>query len=86
MTEELLEFPCQFPIKVMGRDEPGFRDMVEKLARLHIDAKTELVISTRTSSNANFISVTLKFEAQSRVQLDNIYKELTAHELILMVL
>ena len=86
MTEELLEFPCQFPIKVMGRDEPGFRDMVEKLARLHIDAKTELGISTRSSSNANFISVTLKFEAQSRVQLDNIYQELTAHELILMVL
>ncbi len=86
MTEELLEFPCEFPIKVMGRDEPGFQEIVEALVRRHVDEKTELQVALRSSRNANFVSVTLKFEAQSRDQLDNIYRELTAHELILMVL
>ncbi|MEE8118691.1 MAG: DUF493 domain-containing protein [Gammaproteobacteria bacterium] len=86
MTEELLEFPCEFPIKVMGRDEPGFQEIVEALVRRHVDEKTELQVALRSSRNANFVSVTLKFEVQSRDQLDNIYRELTAHELILMVL
>ncbi len=86
MTEELLEFPCEFHIKVMGRDEPGFQEIVEALVRRHVDEKTELQVALRSSRNANFVSVTLKFEVQSRDQLDNIYRELTAHELILMVL
>ena len=86
MTEELLEFPCEFPIKVMGRDEPGFQEIVEALVRRHVDEKTELQVALRSSRNENFVAVTLKVEVQSRDQLDNIYRELTAHELILMVL
>lgn len=86
MTETLLEFPCQFPIKMMGRDEPGFRETAIVLVERHVGKIDEDAIRMSTSSNGNFLSVTITITAQSQEQLDNIYRDLSDHERILVAL
>jgi putative lipoic acid-binding regulatory protein len=84
--ESLFEFPCRFPIKVMGRRDTDFGTHVLELMSSHVgDIKAE-DISIRPSRKRKFISVTITFEAQSRQQLDDIYRSLTASEHILYVL
>ena len=84
--EPALRFPTEFPIKVMGRDEPAFEPTVLEIVRRHAGADVELAVRSRPSAGGNFVSVTVTFEAQSQAQLDAIYRELTAHDLVLMVL
>ena len=80
----LLEFPCSFPIKVMGRNVDGFDTLVVGLVRRHSPDLYEGAVSTRLSREGRFMSVTITIEAQSKVQLDAIYYELTANERVLM--
>lgn len=84
--ETLLEFPCDFPIKVMGKLENDFDVLVYEIVRQHVDDLTEAALKTRASKNGNFISVTVTIQARSKQQLDNIYLDLTAHERVLMAL
>ena len=87
MTEEtLLEFPCEFPIKMMGRDEDGFRDTVRELVEKHTGPLTDDAVKTSVSAEGNFVSVTVTVTATSREQLDDIYREVTGHEAVLMAL
>ena len=87
MTEEtLLEFPCDFPIKMMGRDTPEFRATVRELVEKHTGPLTDDAIQSSLSRNGRFVSVTITVAAESREQLDNIYREVTAHEDVLMAL
>jgi putative lipoic acid-binding regulatory protein len=82
----LLEFPCEFPIKMMGRDEEGFRRAAIELVESHVGKISEDAIATSASSKGNFVSVTVTITAESQEQLDNIYRALTAHEEILVAL
>lgn len=84
--ETLLEFPCQFPIKAMGRSEDDFEALVVTLVRKHAPDLTEAAIKTRDSQGGKYLSVTVTVTATSRDQLDNIYRELTACEQVLMAL
>jgi putative lipoic acid-binding regulatory protein len=84
--ESLLEFPCEFPIKMMGRVGEGFRETAVVLVEKHSGKVSEDAISVAASRNGNFISVTVTIVAQSQEQLDNIYRELTGHEEILVAL
>jgi putative lipoic acid-binding regulatory protein len=84
--ESAIQFPTAFPIKVMGRDAPDFERTVVDIVARHTGGPEALTVSTRPSAGGNFISVTVTFEAQSQAQLDAIYRELTAHELVLMAL
>lgn len=84
--ETLLEFPCQFPIKAMGRDDGAFETLVIEIVRKHAPDLTETAIQTRPSKAGNYLSVTVTVRATSRQQLDNIYLELTACEQVLMAL
>jgi hypothetical protein len=84
--ETLLEFPCDFPIKVMGRAEPGFDLMVVELVRRHAPDLGEGAVTTRASRGGKWISVTVMLRAESKSQLDAIYLELTAHEKVVMAL
>lgn len=84
--KELLEFPCEFPIKVMGRDSAAFEKEVLGIFGRHLDDLEAASISTRPSGSGNFVSITVTFEAQSKVQVDAIYQELTDHELVLFCL
>ena len=87
MAEEtLLEFPCDFPIKMMGRDTPEFRTAVRELVEKHTGPLADDAIQSSLSRNGRFVSVTITVAAESREQLDNIYREVTAHEDVLMAL
>jgi putative lipoic acid-binding regulatory protein len=84
--ESLLTFPCDFPIKVMGRAEPGFDLLVVELVRRHAPDLMEGAVTSRESQGGKWISVTVMLRAESKAQLDAIYLDLTAHEKVVMAL
>lgn len=84
--ESLLEFPCQFPIKAMGKNCDDFEAQVVSLIRKHCPDLDEDAVSCRDSKGGKFLSVTVTVHATSREQLDNIYYELTACKQVLMAL
>lgn len=84
--ETLLEFPCDFPIKVMGRAEPGFDDLIVELVRRHAPDLNEGAVTSRPSKGGKWISVTVTLRAESKSQIDAIYLDLTAHEKVVMAL
>lgn len=87
MTEEtLMEFPCDFPIKVFGEDTPEFRDAVRELVQTHTGPLPDDAITTTLSRRERFVSITLTITAQSREQLDSIYRDLTDHTDVKMAL
>jgi len=84
--DELFNFPCDFPIKIMGRCDCELETLVVEIVNKHVSNLTEGAVKTRPSGKGNFISVTVTVKATSRDQLDNIYRELTAREEVLMAL
>ena len=84
--EKLLDFPCDFPIKMMGREQPEFRDAAVAVIERHTGKIRSDAIRTALSRNGNFLSVTIMIKAQSQQQLDDIYSDLTEHEEILVAL
>jgi putative lipoic acid-binding regulatory protein len=84
--ETLLEFPCDFPIKVMGKAEPGFEAMVVELVSRHTGELMETAINSRLSRGGKWISITINLRAQSKAQLDAIYQDLSSHEKVVMAL
>ncbi len=87
MSEEsLLEFPCSFPIKAMGRDTPEFHATVRALIEEHTGPLDDDAIQSALSKNGNFVSITVTVMAQSQQQLDDIYRAISAHDDVLMAL
>ena len=87
MSEEtLLEFPCSFPIKAMGRDTPEFHATVRALIEVHTGPLHDDAIQSALSKNGNFVSITVTVMAQSQQQLDDIYRAISAHDDVLMAL
>jgi hypothetical protein len=86
MTETVFEFPCDFPLKIMGRRSDDFRSIVLGIVQKHTGTIHPDKIEERPSKDGNYLSLTCTFEAQSREQLDNLYRELTSCERILIVL
>jgi len=81
-----MEFPTEFPIKVMGREDGDLRTVTRQIVERHAGALTEERIRARTSGDGNFLALTYTIVATSREQLDTIYRELTACEAVLMAL
>lgn len=81
-----MEFPCDFPIKVMGKAEDDFDSLVVGIIKPHVADIKEGAVKTRASKAGNYLSVTVTVQAQSKQQLDNIYLDLTAHEKVIMAL
>jgi putative lipoic acid-binding regulatory protein len=88
MSEQaaLLQFPCRFTIKVMGRSGDEFEFAVVQILRRHVPQLTEGAIRRRDSRHRNYSALTIVIDAQSREQLDAIYQDLTASEQVLMAL
>ncbi len=87
MTEEtIMEFPCDFPIKIMGEDNPEFRRTVRELVERHTGPLADSAIQTALSRTERFVSLTITVNAQSREQLDSIYQDLTDHDDVKMAL
>jgi putative lipoic acid-binding regulatory protein len=84
--ESPLKFPCVFPIKVMGRHEADFASRVIEIISEHTGPVSSHNIRSRPSSNGRFLAVTVTVIAESRDQLDDIYRSLTAAEFVLFVL
>ncbi len=84
--ESLLTFPCEFPIKVMGRSSETFETEVVGIVRKHAPDLSEDAVTSRASGKGNYIAVTVIVTATSKEQLDNIYLELNAHEAVMMTL
>ena len=86
MSDDLMEFPCEFPIKMMGRDLPEFREAAIAVVERHAGRVDADAVRMAASSNGNFLSITVTITATSREQLDNIYRDLTDDEQILVAL
>lgn len=84
--ETLLEFPCRFPVKAMGRADSGLESLVVEIISRHAPGFDETAISIRPSRGGKWIAVTVTIEAESKPQLDAIYRELSAHELVVWAL
>jgi hypothetical protein len=84
--ETLLEFPCSFPIKMMGRDTPEFRNTARALIENHTGSIDDDAIRSALSRNGNFVSITITINAQSQQQLDDIYRDVSSHDDVLMAL
>jgi putative lipoic acid-binding regulatory protein len=81
-----LAFPCDFPIKVMGRKGPRFAQTVMEIVLKHVPGFDPATIEMRPSRQATYLSVTCVVRATSREQLDGLYKELCDHPSVVMVL
>ena len=87
MTDEsLLTFPCRFPIKVMGENRDGFENDIVMIANRFIGNLGEGAVHSTPSRTGKYLSVTITFTAESREQLDALYRTMTAHPLVKMVL
>lgn len=84
--ESVFEFPCQFPIKAMGKNIPDLDAIVVEIVRRHVDSLGEGAVRTRESKGGKFISITVEIEAQNKAQLDAIYTDLAACSDIMMSL
>jgi len=85
-NDSLLEFPCDFPIKVMGKDSPQFRRTSLAIIEEHVGELTKEDVSERQSKDGNFVALTYNLTIENREQLDSIYSALSNHDDILVVL
>lgn len=85
-TTTLMDFPCAFPIKAMGRNGGEFQSVVTEIVFRHAELVSGEQVRARASGAGNFLSVTITVSAQSRDQLDRIYQDLTDCEQVLMAL
>jgi putative lipoic acid-binding regulatory protein len=88
MSDEasLLKFPCDFPIKVMGQRQDGFAQAVLEVLLRHAPDFDAAGMGMRPSAKGNYMSLTCTIRAVSREQLDALYRELSAHPLVKVVL
>jgi uncharacterized protein len=84
--ESLIEYPSQFPIKVMGAKADGFVHALTQIAEQFDPAFDATTIELRTSKAGNYLGVTLTVTATSREQLDDLYRALSGHPMVKVVL
>lgn len=80
--ETLIEFPCDFPIKVMGETHDDFTATIVALIRQHLPAFDASRVEMRASSAGRYISLTCTVYVTSKPQLDDIYRTLSAHPMV----
>jgi len=84
--ESTLTFPCEFPVKAMGKSGENFDVKVVSIIRQHVDDIKEGAVTTNTSKGGKYTSVTVKITATSKQQLDKIYQRLNDDSDIVMTL
>ena len=84
--QTLLEFPCDFPIKIMGARVDGFAQAVLEVVLVHAPDFDAATMEMRPSSKGNCLAVTCTFRAESQEQVDNLYRALTSHPMVKVVL
>ena len=88
MTEQttLLEFPCEFPIKAVGKHADDFEDHIYKLIQAHVPELERSAVTTRDSRGGKYLAVTVHITAHSQAHLDAIYGDLSNDDAVLMAL
>jgi putative lipoic acid-binding regulatory protein len=84
--ETLIEFPCDFPIKVMGARVDGFAQTILEVVVKHDSGFDAARMEMRPSSKGNYLSLTCTVRAVSQAQLDALYTELSGHPMVKVVL
>jgi uncharacterized protein len=83
---DALQFPTDYPVKVLGRPSPEFRTRVHAIVLKHVPDTPSDRVSERLSENGNFISISYNLHMQNREQVVALVNELQACELVMMVL
>lgn len=84
--QSLIEYPSQFPIKVMGANVDGFAEAVVSIARQFDTGFDAASVETRPSKAGKYLGVTITITATSREQLDELYRTLSTHPMVRVVL
>ncbi len=84
--EDPIQYPCDFPIKIMGEKRDDFAQTMTDVIRLHDPLFDAATLGMRLSSQGNYLSLTATVKANSREQLDNLYRALSSHPMVKVVL
>lgn len=84
--DSLIEFPCDFPIKIMGARHDDFAQTMVEIVLRHAPGFAAETVEMRASSSGNYLSVTCTLRAESKAQLDALYRELSSHPMVKVVL
>ena len=84
--DSLIEYPSRFPIKVMGRTQDGFAQAIVTVVQKHAPDFDPATVEMRASSKGKYLSLTCTVNAVSREQLDDLYRDLSSHPMVTMVL
>ncbi|HXF66949.1 MAG TPA: DUF493 domain-containing protein [Burkholderiales bacterium] len=82
----LLDYPCDFPIKVLGHTQAGFAQAVLEIVRRHAPDFDGSAMEMKASRRGKYLSLTCVIRATSREQLDGLYRDLCDHPMVVMVL
>lgn len=82
----LIEYPCDFPVKILGHTQAGFAQVVLEIVKRHAPDFDDASLELRASKRRKYLSVTCVIRATSRRQLDALYQELCDHPMVVMVL
>lgn len=82
ITETLIEFPCDFPIKVMGETHADFSAQMIQTIQKVLPSFDAAKVEMRGSSGGKYISLTCTVHVTSKPQLDNIYRAISAHPMV----
>lgn len=85
-TDTLLEFPCDFPLKIMGATRDDFAQTIVEVVIRHAPDFDPAGVAMRPSRAGNYLSLTCTIRATSKAQLDALYRELSAHPMVKVVL
>ncbi len=84
--DSLIEYPCDFPLKIFGASQPDFAPAIAKVVLVHAPDFDVSTMEMRSSAKANYICLTCTVRVTSREQLDNLYRDLSSHPMVKMVL
>ena len=86
IPDSLIAYPTNFPVKVMGRTQPGFAQAILGVVKKHAPDFDEATVGMRPSREGKYLSLTFEIRATSREQLDALYQDLSDHPMVNMAL
>ena len=85
-NESLIDFPCDFPIKVIGKSDSDIDEHVVGILLKYVSTIYEGAVRSRRSKNGNYVALTITMKITSQTQLDQIYQALGASDKVVMIL
>jgi putative lipoic acid-binding regulatory protein len=86
MDDSLFEFPCDFPLKIMGAARDDFAQTMVNVVQAHAPDFDPATVEMRASGKGNYLALTCTIRAHSRAQLDELYRDLSSHPYVKIVL